>query len=281
MRGGGPSSAFLPGQRFIAYLLAGEKPAVDFKALERGLAESFSVFAKTLQPLQVDSLEGSGFGFVVAGVAMTCIVVPAQLPRTEWENGAKSNMAWANAQNVAQNHQSHIVIAPIEDVKDRADGLRKALATTIATAALAPSSQAVGVCWYPAQTLVEAGAFVEAAHGSVAGTDLGELPLDAWMRLEFGRIEGRYAAVARGLLPLLGHDLMHVADAPDPAAQGGVLYNVTGYLLREGKAFADGDTMDVGDEKLVARHAEGMPLIRLEPAGAEQGPNTAWARRPV
>jgi len=212
---------------------------------------------------------------------MTCIVVPAQLPRTEWEVGATANRAWNNAQDVARSHQSHIVIAPIEDVKDRSDGLRKAFATTIAAAALVPAAQAFGVCWYPAQTLVKADVFVKAAQGAVAGTELGDLPLDAWMRLEFGRMEGQYAAVARGLLPLLGHDLMHVADAPDPAAQGGVLYDVTGYLLREGKALADGDTMEVGHERLVARHAEGAPLVRLEPASGERKTDTAWARRPV
>ena len=60
---------------------------------------------------------------------------------------------------------------------------------------------------------------------------------------------------------------MLVGDAPDPAGQGGVLYDIAGYLIGEGQSFANGATMDVGSLHLVARHADGAPLVRLEPVG--------------
>ena len=51
--------------------------------------------------------------------------------------------------------------------------------------------------------------------------ELEEARLDFTSNFPAGK-RGRYAAVARGLLPLLGHDLMHVADAPQSEGVTGV-----------------------------------------------------------
>ncbi len=236
----------------------------SYPALHSAMADSVPALAAELEALRLPGMEGSGFGFVLAGVPMTCVRVPAALPTPEWQQGAQANLAWPLAGEDIAACRQHLVVAPVSKVEGHRDAQRKALATTVAAACLGRTSKAAGVVWVPAHSATRMADFEAMAKALIQPAEQSALPLDSWMRVEFGKMEGRYAAVARGLQPFIGHDLGALSAAPDPHGQAALLYNVAGYLIRNGAVIVDGDTMDVGVGKQRARMSGDKRMLWLE-----------------
>jgi hypothetical protein len=254
----------VPDSRFIAYLPCKIMENATYPALHSAMADSAPALAAELEALRLPGMEGSGFGFVLAGVPMTCVRVPAALPTPEWQQGAQSNLAWPLAGEDIAACRQHLVVAPVSEVEGHRDAQRKALAITVAVACLGRTSKAAGVVWVPAHSATRMADFEAMAKALIQPAEQSALPLDSWMRVEFGKMEGRYAAVARGLQPFIGHDLGALSAAPDPHGQAALLYNVAGYLIRNGAVIVDGDTMDVGVGKLRARMSADKRMLWLE-----------------
>jgi hypothetical protein len=179
--------------------------------------------------------------------------------------GAAANLAWANAAETVSAHRAHIIVSPIAAIPDRRDALVKHMVLTAVSAVVADVVKALGVCWVPAFTLIKNTALQRLADAMLVNGKLVELPLDLWMRLEFGRMDGRYAAIARGLQTFFDCDLGVICDAPDPHVQGAVLYDVAGYLIYNGPVIDDGHTLDtrLGSMRASANHDGTM--LWLEP----------------
>jgi hypothetical protein len=250
--------------RCIAYLLCKSALLPDFASLRAEMEARFPALSEGMELLSSDLFEGSGYAFVVGGVPLSLIVVPAPLPRTEWEVGAAANLAWPKAAETVSAHRAHIIVSPIAALSDRRDALVKHTVLTAVSAVVADVVKALGVCWVPAFTVIKNSALQRLAEAMLENGKLAELPLDLWMRLEFGRMDGRYAAVVRGLRPFCGHDLGITSETPDPAMQGRVLYEVAGHLMRTGTVIKSGDTLDAANGPMRAAIGQDGSMLWLE-----------------
>ncbi len=270
------------GDRVIAYLVGTDGRPVIYAALEAAVAGDATAKPFGLSPLDLPELQDSGFGVVFGGVPFSIIRVPTALPRPEWELGVRANIAWPTAIESALGHSEHVIVAPIEDVTDRRDGLRKAVLTSLLSALIARTRATTAICWQPSGTFVEAAHFISATADLVSGSELGALPLDSWMRVDMGRMEGRYAAIARGLVPLVGVDLAVLNDRPDPVGQASTLYSLAGYLVREGVTLSDKDTLELGGQQMAASLSPDGLMMWIEPARLPVKAETYLARtKPV
>lgn len=253
--------------RFIAYVPYQSPRPCDFASFTTALNTLFPAMAGEARPLALSGIEDSGFAIVLSGVPITIIAVPAQLPATEWQRGAQSNIAWPGAAEAITACGYHLIVAPLAEVDGYRDAQTKSAVTTIAAACAAHMVAAVAVVWVPAFSVTAANEFEKMARAFVSPSGATTLPLGSWLRLEFGKMDGHYAALARGLHPFVGHDLGVLSQVPDPHAQATILYDVGAYLIQNGAVIVDGDTMDIGPAKMRARRSPDKQMLWLEEVG--------------
>jgi hypothetical protein len=254
-------------ERCICYLMCHEPITLDFDQIAEAVRVSFPKVAGSLRPFDLPGLDESGIGLSFGGSAFAVIAVPAKLPRSDWERGARANLAWPEAFVALSDHSSHIIISPVPAASSHKDAVGKAVLTTLLGGAIAVAVEAQAVCWSPAHSVVSSENFAAMAQAMLADNVLGTLPLDSWMAMDFGRAGERYAVKSRGLSAFLGLELFLVEDAPNPARQGAILYDVAGHLIREGLVFKDGATVETAQGLFIARVEADVPVLRLEPKG--------------
>lgn len=152
-------------------------------------------------------------------------------------------------------HESHIIVAPFEEAKDRASVLRSAYTITIVTAAICTLTKAVGVFWSNSQTLTSA----KAAQSAAAMLSKGKIPILQWVRptVRYSP-DGKQTGVFTQGLQLFAQ--REIEFPPSGLPSETVVQRVLGlveYLISQGPVIKDGDTVGVSErEHIHVRFAE-------------------------
>ncbi len=207
--------------------------------------------------------EGSlafSFGGERAGVTL----MPAPIPWSNLEGPCATAWWWPEAGERMQGHNSHLLVAL---GGEESDPLRRSLALTHLTAAVAAHVDAVGIYWGGGRLVHDARIFQEEARGASPK----HLPLHLWIdfRIE-ANDDGTLRLFTTGMKALERLEIEIPRSRHTAKELFDFAYSISDYLLSRGAEIRDGHTVGRSEEeKVPAAHApsmwdDQMTVLRLE-----------------
>ncbi len=236
--------------RLLLSMVALDRPSLpDAEEMLKSLASlsGTAVTAKTVEAK--DNTLAFPFGGNTAAVAL----VPAPIPWSNLEGPCETAWWWPEAAARVQGHNSHLLVAL---GGENGDAVRRSLALTYLTAAVAAHVDAAGIFWGGGTLVHDPHAFLEEARSASAAN----LPLPLWIdfRIE-ANDNGTLRLFTTGMQAL---DKMEI-EIPHSRHAATELFNfacsIADYLLSRGAEIRDGHTVGRrGDERVPAAHAPSM-----------------------
>jgi len=210
-----------------------------------------SLSGMTVNRKTVEAKE-SGLVFLLGGNTAAVALIPAPIPWSNLEGPCETAWWWPDACERMQGHNSHIVIAL---VGESGDAVRRSIALTHLTAAVAAHVDAAGIFWGGA-LVHDPQVFLEEARSDLPN----KVPLHLW--IDF-RIEQNDDGTLR--LFTTGMQALDQMEIEIPCSRHGskklfdFAYSIADYLLSRGAEIRDGHTIGCcEDEKVLATHAPSM-----------------------
>jgi hypothetical protein len=236
--------------RMLVSMVALDSPSLPpVKEMLESLA---SVSGTTVDAKEVEAREGTltlAFGGDRAGVAL----VPAPIPWSNLEGPCETAWWWPEARARIQGHDSHLLLA-LGGESD--DALRRSLALTHLTAAVAAHVDAVGIYWCCGGLVHDPRVFLEEARSASPKN----LPLHLWIdfRIEANG-DGTLRLFTTGLKALKKMEIEIPRSRREPKELFDFAYSIADYVLSRGAEIRDGHTVGrCEEEKVPAAHAPSM-----------------------
>lgn len=207
----------------------------------------------------------------MGGVLVTVMSIDRPMPPDAYHRGLELNHRWEDAPAAMQAHKAHFIVATLSEVDGYNEALNGTICVSLVAAALAESSDSVGVMWSTGQALTEAGLFVS----EIEGLKTPEIPALVWVSLDVYRGEPTsngeptFTMYTTGLRPFVGRELEFAPTVASPNELATRMIGTSQYLIQNGLVLADGDTLGVSEqERIRARYMDpgarpGIPAIRL------------------
>lgn len=185
----------------------------------------------------------------------------------------ESSLLWPSAPADFIEHRSHIAISTLENASSREEFIEEATLLTIIAGAIADLTNAVGVFWSAAESLVPKESVIEAAQLALNG----ELPISQWVRFSFrpGRNKG-IGVFTQGLEPFIGRE---IEFPPNPALSLDMMLDringLAHYLVHNGLVIDDQDTVGVTEDECIrviygtSHIRPGTPILKLRIENSE------------
>jgi hypothetical protein len=178
-------------------------------------------------------------------------LMPAPIPWTDLEGPCATAWYWPEATEVLKGHTAHLIVTLTGNPGDAID---RHLRLTRLVAATANASQALGVYWGGAPLVQPREGFSEVAKEAARDN----LPLELWVEQRvFSNAHEKFSVFTAGM-DKLGVMEIEVRDTSGDASDVmSMIYGLAQYLVLNGNAIADGDTVGQSEEqKIIARHVD-------------------------
>jgi hypothetical protein len=229
--------------------------ALDTPSLPRHpeMFETLAALAASAErPKSVQAREGS-LAFMLGGNTAAVALVPAAIPWSSLEGPCETAWWWPEAGQKMRGHNSHLLVALGGEC---GDAVRRSLALTHLTAAVAAHVDAAGVYWGGGALVHDPLVFLEEARSA----SLPKLPLHLWIdfRIE-SNDDGTLRLFTTGMKALDRLEIEIPRSVRRHTEVFDFAYAIADYILSRGAEIRDGHTVGRGeDEKVLAAHAPSM-----------------------
>jgi hypothetical protein len=210
-----------------------------------------SLSGTTVSPETVEAKENS-LAFSLGGDSAGVALLPLPIPWSDLEGPCETAWWWPEAGMKMQGHNSHLLLA----LKgDNGDAVRRSLALTHLTAAVAAHVDAAGIAWGGA-LVHDPPVFLEEARRASPEN----LPLHLWIdfRIE-ANDDGTLRLFTTGLNALEKMEIEIPRSRHEATELFDFAYSIADYILARGAEIRDGHTVGRrADEKVPATHAPSM-----------------------
>jgi hypothetical protein len=229
-------------------LASGPSPAVEdvVDNLRRGWPEIGKIEATESSPQ---------LATIIIGEAIAALTqIPAPIPWSELAGPAEAAWYWPEAGAALRDHESHVLIALLDESRG---AVAKSTRLTQVTAAAAAAARApAGIYWGPGRLVHNPDDFLDVANNM----NPQDLPLYLWIDFRVGQnADGSLTLFTTGMEPL-GHRELEVAIFSGPPQRlVESAYNVAHYILESKGTIRDGHTIGLADGmEITARIAASM-----------------------
>ena len=228
------------GGAFLAFVLL-EQPEWDGEQFKRDLRDLWGIPCFTRETGGEDG-EGA-LVFEADGMTAAVHLYPFPVPHGEAEENAAHNYLWPEAQETARRHRGQLLISVLAGEEDPLEAARLQVKLVCA------ACRQAGVLGVYANGTVYQPEFYEGAAGMMED---GSLPLLNLVWPGLYRREGGLCAYTDGMRAF-GRDEMEVLDAgAEPGDLRGFLLDIADYVLENGVALQDGETIGFGEDQRLA-----------------------------
>lgn len=198
--------------------------------------------------------DGDTLSFNLGGAEVVLGLMPAPIPWGDLAGPARAAWHWPEAEEKLQGHKGHVIAAVRAESLERLDA---ELLLTRVVAAVAATSDAVGVYWGEGPVVNAPDDFIEEAQR----TSRERLPLYLWLAFQLERSpDGAFTLCTSGLKSFGLMELELVAVREKPTILMDRAFNFAHYLLEKGPVLKDGDTIGLSaQERLRVRH---LPSVK-------------------
>ena len=191
--------------------------------------------------------------FVIGRDTAAISLMDAPIPWSDLERPCATAWYWPEATASLRDHQAHILVVVLSESEDR---VATALLLTSLVAAVASSSDAVGVCWVPATLVHSPEAFLSASQEMSKEY----LPLYLWVDFAIQQQhDGSYSLFTTGLREFGLMEIEVRGSYKDPEFLMDRVFNIAHYLLDNGPVLEDGETIGLSDdEEIPVSHGPSM-----------------------
>lgn len=219
---------------------------------------------REIPPVSVTDDAGDRMTLTIGDATATLSLEPAPIEAAELDAACRAAWYWPEAAERFRGHAAHVPVVLLAEDEDRVNA---ALLLTSLVAAVAASSDAVGVYWAASGLVQPPEAFVSYCQEG----DEELLPLNLW--IDFRLLEGDDGAYSLATTGLEDFGLSEIEVPPSRHTPELVLeraFKMAHYLLENGPILEDGETVELSDdEKLVVHFGPSMwdpslSVLRLE-----------------
>ena len=228
------------GGAFLAFVLL-EQPEWDGEQFKRDLRDLWGIPCFTRETGGEDG-EGA-LVFEADGMTAAVHLYPFPVPHGEAEENAAHNYLWPEAQETARRHRGQLLVSVLAGEEDPLEAARLQVKLVCA------ACRQAGVLGVYANGTVYQPEFYEGAAGMMED---GSLPLLNLVWPGLYRRDGGLCAYTDGMRAF-GRDEMEVLDAgAEPGDLRGFLLDIADYVLENGVALQDGETIGFGEDQRLA-----------------------------
>ncbi len=210
-----------------------------------------SLSGAAVNPKAVEAKESS-LVFLFGGNRAAVALVPSPIPWSNLEGPCEIAWWWPEAGAKMQGHNSHIAMAL---VGENDDAVRRSIALTHLTAAVAAHVDAAGIYWGGA-LVHDPQVFLEEARSASSEN----VPLHLWIDFRIEQNDdGTLRLFTTGMKALDKMEIEIPCSRHEPKKLFDFAYSIASYLLSRGAEIRDGHTIGCcEDEKVLATHAPSM-----------------------
>ncbi len=248
-----PTDNSFPG--IIQMALLAESLVFTAPALEQLLktelkSESISVVGS--------SLEGSVITW--GRMTFTLMTINKPIPAETFDTALRTSHGLRNGAQLISDHKAHLIISPLNAVKDQLQAIYAALSVMTLTDIIANRSKPLGYFWSNSEILQDHDQFAQALAG--AEKAMGkftakerdpwyDLPVTCWvgMRMISPDRKTKFGAVTQGLAAITGFEIQIEPFQAKPAEVAKHLYGMASYALNHGPMIKDGDTIGISQQQ--------------------------------
>jgi hypothetical protein len=211
-----------------------------------------SLAGTTVQANTVEAGENT-LAFSLGGNTAAVALVPGPIPWSNLEGPCETARWWPEAGERMRGHNSHLLVAL---GGDRGDAVRRSLALTHLTAAVAAHVDAAGIYWSGGALVHDPQVFLD----EVRSASPQNLPLHLWIdfRIE-ANDDGTLRLFTTGMKALDKMEIEIARSRHEATEVFDFAYSIADYILSRGAEIRDGHTVGrCEEEKVLAAHAPSM-----------------------
>lgn len=212
------------------------------------VAERCNSAAPDAAPLEISSRTDAMATFQWGEATIAYTLVDKPIPATQLAGPAARAWYWPEATAALANHQAHLIVALVDESRDR---IAKCMKLTRFVAALLPESRAVGLQWGGSRSVHEPAAFCQVAE-SLSRDDM---PLHLWLEFQIETNDaGGLRLYTTGMAPFGKREIEipHFAGSPQDLMNHA--YNLAHYVLEKNAVLKDGEVVGLPGEVQATAH---------------------------
>ena len=236
--------------RMLLSMVALDNPSLP--VAQEMLQTLASLSGTTVNPKAVEAKQSS-LSFPFGGDTAAVALMPLPIPWSNLEGPCAMAWWWPEAGAKLRGHNSHLLVALRGE---SGDAVRRSLALTHVTAAIAAHVDAAGIYWGGGRLVHDPQVFLEEARGA----SLDDLPLPLWIdfRVEANE-DGTLRLFTTGMKVFDKMEIEIPRSRHDPTEVFNFACAIAEYILARGAEIRDGHTVGRSeDEKIPAAHAPSM-----------------------